>query len=75
MPEVSVLSNKKYSSLNKKDIIPLDAQEKQKIWKNVKSLSFTQISYVMLTSTDNIIISAFVGISWVGQSKKYLTIS
>ena len=40
--------------------------ERNKIFGDVKALMLTKIGYVALNGTDNIIISAFVGVKQVG---------
>lgn len=44
----------------------LPVQETKKIFCDVKALMLSRVSHVVLNSTDNIIISAIVGIRWVG---------
>ena len=67
-------SDKKYKAFNNKNINPLSKEEKNSIWKNVRALSISKISHVCLNSTDNIIISTFVGISWVGLLSNFTLI-
>lgn len=53
----------------------LPQREKKKIYKDVKALMLTKISHIALNSTDNIIISAFVGLKWVGLLSNFMMIS
>lgn len=53
----------------------LPRNEKKKIFKDVKALMLTKISHIALNSTDNIIISAFVGLKWVGLLSNFVMIS
>lgn len=63
----------KYPYLKKK-APNLDEKTKQKIIKDVKALIIYKIGTMALNSTDNIIISIFVGTIWVGYYDNYLAI-
>lgn len=52
----------------------LPKEETKKIFKDVKALFLQKISFQILNTSDSIIISAFVGISWVGLISNYLMI-
>lgn len=72
---VQVVTNKKYPEL-KGPANPLDAITKKEISKNVVALSIQKVSGALIYSTDNILISAIVGISVLGvYSNYYLIIS
>lgn len=60
------ISNKNHPSLTKAEL--------KKIWDDVKALMISKIGHVILNSTDNIIISAFVGVSWVGLLSNFALI-
>lgn len=49
----------------------LDKKEKNSIFKNIKSLMIYKIGTLSLNSTDNIIISSFLSISYVGLYSNY----
>ncbi|HAT4150005.1 TPA: sugar translocase, partial [Clostridium perfringens] len=68
---ISIKADKMYPFLKeyKKEI--LDKNEKNKIIKNIKALMIYKVSSVMLDGTDNIIISAFVGVKSVGLLSNY----
>ena len=68
-------SDKIFPFLKRKQVKPLDAEEKVKLKKNVGALVIYKIGTVALNSTDNIIISAFIGIVTVGQYSNYLLLS
>ncbi|MGL4875396.1 MAG: lipopolysaccharide biosynthesis protein [Clostridium sp.] len=53
----------------------LEREEKNKLVKNVKALLLHKIGGVLVLSTDNIIISSFVGIIWVGIYSNYLLVT
>lgn len=44
----------------------ISKKERNRIFKDVKALMINKVSHVVLNATDNIIISSFVGIKWVG---------
>lgn len=47
-----------------KESLPIDDQKS--IFRDVRALMLSKVSHVILNSSDSIIISAFVGINWVG---------
>lgn len=57
---------------NNKEELP--KEEKRKIFKDVKALMLQKISFRVLNTSDSIIISAFVGIGWVGLLSNYIMI-
>ena len=66
-----VYSSRKYPFLKRKDVPPLPDAELAGIKKNVGALILYKIGTLALNSTDNIIISAFVGIITVGLYSNY----
>lgn len=73
---VSLKANKMYSFLNDKNFIPLDSYSKKEIIKNTKAMMMHKIGGVVVSSTDNILISTFVNLSAVGiYSNYYMIIS
>lgn len=58
---------------NKDDELP--KKEKRKIFRDVKALMLSKVSFVVLNSTDNIIITAFVGLKWVGLLSNFVMIT
>lgn len=61
--------------LKGKEVLPLNKEEKNEIIKNVKALAIYKIGTLSLNSTDNIIISKFVGILAVGFYSNYLLLT
>jgi len=57
---------------NAKDKLP--QEDKQKIFKDVKALFLYRIGGIVQDSTDNLILSKFVGIIWVGLYSNYYLI-
>lgn len=52
----------------------LPKNEKQSIFKDVKALMLQKISFKILNTSDSLIISAFVGVAWVGFLSNYIMI-
>lgn len=71
---ISKKVDKIYPFLRKKEISPLENEELIKIKQNVKALMIYKIGTLSLNSTDNIIISKYVGIVTVGLYSNYLLI-
>lgn len=63
---VSVYVQRNYPMLGKHIDGNVPAEDRNRIFRNVKALVLSRISHVVLNSTDNIIISAFIGLNWVG---------
>lgn len=72
---ISLRVDKMYDFLKEKPSSKLSKKETKEIFKNVKALTLSKISHVILNSTDNIIISSFVGFKWVGLLSNYILIS
>ena len=53
------------------DVPPLPKENKRSIFQDVKALMLQKISFTVLNSSDSLIISAFVGIGWVGLLSNY----
>lgn len=66
--------DKMYTFLLNKDNVKLGKKEKNSIIKNVKALLYHKIGGVIVNSTDNILISKFVGITSVGLYSNYYLI-
>ena len=71
---ITLIVNKMYSYLNGGNIKPLSKDVKQDIQKKVKALFFHKIGSFVVLSTDNIIISKFLGIVTVGLYSNYYMI-
>ena len=67
----SIVSNRLYPFLKTK-AIPLGKKETGQIFKNVRDLSFYKFGSVILNGTDNILVSALVGVSEVGLVSNYV---
>lgn len=71
----SVKANRMYPFLRDKEYNKIEKKEEKNIFKDVKSLMLYKIGYILSNGTDNIIISAFVGVSAVGLLSNYTTIT
>ncbi len=71
---ISIKADKMYKYLKQKDVKPLEKKEKQNLFKNVKSLFIYQLGGIIMTGTDNILISALVNVATVGLCSNYVLI-
>lgn len=71
---LSEIAKRKYSLLKEKNIQQLDKNDKDNIKKNVKAMMMHKIGNTVINSTDNIIISKFVGLLEVGIYSNYYMI-
>ena len=71
---VSRKANKLYPYLLDKEQINLDNSTKKEIIKNTKAMMMHKVGGIVVTSTDNILISKFVGLSAVGLYSNYYMI-
>jgi O-antigen/teichoic acid export membrane protein len=60
-----------YPYIEKKDVKSLNTEEKKSLFINIRALLVEKLSTVLVTSTDNIIISYFSGLISVGLSSNY----
>lgn len=70
---VSVYLDRKYPLLAEKNVQPLDAQERKAISTNVRAMVWHKVGDVCVYQTDNILISAFVGVAVTGRVTYYNT--
>ena len=70
----AIKANKMYPYLKIGTIETLDKTERKTIFANVRALFLYKLGSVMLNGTDNIIISALIGITAVGLSSNYLLV-
>ena len=71
----SVKANEIYPYLKDKDIKKLDPAEKSEIKKNVYAMVFHKVGTVIVNSTDNIIISKYIGLVQVGLYSNYYMVT
>ena len=72
---ISKKAEKLYPYLKDKNVKPLEKEQKQGIYKNIKAMLMHKIGNVVINNTDNLLLSAMVGIVSVGcYSNYYLVI-
>lgn len=71
---VAFLTDRRYPEIASYKDITLDNFEKEQIKKDAEALVISRLGHVVLNGTDNIIISAVVGILWVGRLSNYTLI-
>ena len=72
---INIASIKRYPYIKNPGKEELEKAEKKNFYKELKGLVFHKISWIVISGTDNIIISKFVGIIWVGIYSNYLMIT
>ena len=68
---VSVKANRLYPYLRDKNIQPLEKTEQKSIFKNIRAMLMHKIGDVVINNTDNLMLSAMVGILSVGCYYNY----
>ena len=71
---VAHLADKRYPEIQKHWDARLSTDERCQIKKDVEALVLSRFGHVALNGTDNIIISAVVGVLWVGRLSNYALI-
>lgn len=71
---VAHLAEKRYPEISKYKNDGLNGDEKRQLLKDTGALFLTKVGHVALNGTDNIIISAVVGVLWVGRLSNYTLI-
>ena len=71
---ISIIVAKKYEYLNNKNIESLDKQTEKDIFQKIKALFFHKIGTFIVSGTDNIIISKYLGLVTVGLYSNYFLI-
>ncbi|MCU7745540.1 hypothetical protein N7983_20440 [Priestia megaterium] len=72
---ISIKADKMYPYLKKYKKIKVDTKEKKSIFKNIVAMMSHKLGSVVVSGTDNLLISAFVGISSVGIYSNYILVS
>lgn len=67
-------ADRKYPFLKEKNVNKLEKAEKNKIFKDVKALFLYKFGSIALNGTDNLIISAMIGVTVVGLTSNYVLI-
>lgn len=72
---ISIKTNRLYPYLKGKNNVTLSEADKRNFFQNIYSLMLYRISGVVINGTDNLVISKFVGLVWVGICANYLLIT
>ncbi|NLM05233.1 MAG: oligosaccharide flippase family protein [Clostridiales bacterium] len=72
---ISIKSDKLYPYLKLNRNAELKKEEKSLIFRNVRAMMSHKVGGVVVNSTDNILISSFVGVYWVGIYSNYVMIT
>lgn len=70
--EISIRANKHYPFLKNKTGAKLSKEDLKEIKKNISSMFLLRIGDVVVNGTNNLLISTFIGIVWVGIYSNYL---
>lgn len=68
---ISHIAVKQYPYIKGKNFKPLDAEEKKRIFRDMRDLMFYKVSGVLVNGTDNIIITYFKGLATTGLASNY----
>lgn len=71
---ISKRANRCYPYIKNKNALPIPKLQLQEIKKNVYSMFLLKVGGVVVNGTDNLLISSFIGIMWVGLYSNYLMI-
>lgn len=71
---ISKKADKMYPFLKDKDVQPLDKEEQKSIFQNIKAMLMHKVGNVVVTNTDNLLISSLVGIVSVGIYSNYFLV-
>ncbi|MBP3568930.1 MAG: nucleotidyltransferase family protein [Lachnospiraceae bacterium] len=68
---VSQKANRMYPFLKEKQVQPLEKEEKQGIYQNIRAMLMHKVGNVVVNNTDNLLLSSLVGIVSVGMYSNY----
>ena len=68
---ISVRADRLYPYLREKEAPALSGQEKKKIFDNIRAMLMHKVGTVIVNNTDNLLLSAFVGLASVGGYSNY----
>ncbi|MCM3630344.1 sugar translocase [Paenibacillus glycanilyticus] len=66
--------DKEYPFLKKENKVKLDTDSRKGLFKNIRALMLYKFAGVAIEGTDNLIISSFIGVFWVGIVSNYTLI-
>ncbi len=68
---ISVRAGRLYPWLKEKNAVPLSNKEKKGIFSNIRAMLMHKVGTVIVNNTDNLLLSAFVGLASVGGYSNY----
>lgn len=68
---ISGKADKLYPYLRDKEVQPLPRQERKEIFQNIRAMLMHKVGTVIVNNTDNLILSAFAGLTSVGSYSNY----
>ncbi len=71
---ISVKANRMYPFLKDHNVEPLEAEEKKSIKQNIKAMLMHKVGNVVVTNTDNLLLSSLVGIVSVAIYSNYFLV-
>ncbi len=71
---ISRRADRMYPYLKDGDPLPLPKEERQEIFKNISAMMMHKLSTVVVNNTDNVILSACIGVVTVGKYSNYYLI-
>lgn len=71
---ISIKANRMYPFLKDKNVMPLETEEKNSIKQNIKAMLMHKVGNVVVTNTDNLILSSMVGIVSVAIYSNYFLV-
>lgn len=71
---ISYKAEKLYPFLKEKETKPLNKEDRKGVFQNIKAMMMHKLGEVVINNTDNLLISAFVGIVQVGKYSNYFLV-
>ena len=68
---ISTIAGKRFPFIKAKNIRPLEREERQSLFNNIRDLTIYKISGLLVNSTDNILITFFKGLATTGVASNY----
>lgn len=71
---ISIKANRLFPFLKEKNVAKLDKEEKNGIYRNIRAMLMHKVGNVVVTNTDNLLLSSLVGIVSVGIYSNYFLV-
>ena len=68
---ISVIAGRRFPFIKSKSVRPLQKEERQSLFNNIRDLTIYKISGLLVNSTDNILITFFKGLATTGVASNY----